>query len=478
MANIINIYTLSNNYTVEISQTGPWIIATLFSPSHELIIEGLKSFSDEGVLLNEILINKWTFENERPTVISSKVPPSPVITPTIETKLYSINGKVADESLTPLVGIDISINTKGLNRNISVKSDEEGEYTLKVTLETLISTGLPNERPSIIFKDPTNKYSEISIIPFKQDGNLINNPSPVSMKLQKKDMEDVKIKFKQNASSVAIKATKTLPKSPEQALVNFIKQQVKILINIILPVILTLLAAFGIDQLNKFLKGSKSGYCPSKKKLDELIKVRNQIIRQLNEMSKSLDVLIIAVGIVQGLIGVLQVAIGIILLLPIPALTVTTGIITTFSSVAEALKKILDKFSTVSITVLMALLIVKSVIALILALLKILDSLILACDPNANLDGLNDALTIIDNELNNNDDNLDGSSLTRRVNGFTLSTQILETNAVGNLKRKQAIAKNSQGVIMISGEPSFSADEQVLLDELEFYIKSNNLKAQ
>ena len=56
-------------------------------------------------------------------------------------------------------------------------------------------------------------------------------------------------------------------KNPEQALVNFIKQQVKILINTILPTILTLLAAFGIDQLNKFLKGAKSSYCPSKKKI-------------------------------------------------------------------------------------------------------------------------------------------------------------------------------------------------------------------
>ena len=160
-------------------------------------------------------------------------------------------------------------------------------------------------------------------------------------------------------------------------------------------------------------------------------------------MSKSLDVLIISIGIFQGLIGVLKVSIGIILLLPIPALSVTTGIITTFSSVAESLKKILDKFSTISITVLMALLIVKSVIALILALLKILDSLIQGCDSNAILYGLNDALTIIDNELNDDNGNKlnDSSSLIRQINGFTLEIQILGINNVGELKRKQAIAK-------------------------------------
>lgn len=477
MASIINIYTLSNNYTVEISQTGPWRAAALFSQSHELIIEGPKSLSDEGVLLNEILINKWTFENERPSVVSSKIPPAPIVTPTTETKLYRVSGKVIDESGKIIPGIDISIKTKGLDRIISVKSDKDGEYFLNITLETLISTGLPNEKPSIYFKDPSNIYSETYVIPFSQDGNLLNNPSPVIMKQQAKDLEDKKIQFKQTASTAANNAVGKIPKSPEEALVSFIKQQVKQLINTILPAILTLLAAFGIDQLNKFIKGA-SGYCPKKSKLDELIKARNQIVNQLNEISKTLDILIIAVGIVQGLIGVLQIAIGIILVLPIPALAVTTGIITTFSSVAEALKKILDKFSNVSITVLIALLIIKSVIALILALLKILDSLILFCDPNTKLDGLSDALILIDNELNKETQDKLNENLTRRVNGFILSIQILETNAVGNLKRKQAIAKNSQDIIMISGESSFSANEQVLLDELEFYIKSNNLKAQ
>jgi len=391
---------------------------------------------------------------------------------------YIIEGKVASLSGKLLSGIEVSIITFGSDKGISTKSDKDGLYTLNVSL-LIDDKGNISERPSIYFNDPSKTYSEISIIPFTQDGQLLNNPSPVLMKLQQQNLDETKIKFKQTASSTASKVAGGLPKTPEVALVNFIKQQVKTLINTVLPAILTMLAAFGIDQLNKFIKGGLSSFCPPQKKLDDLIKTRNQIVNQLNEISKTLDTLIVAVGIVQGLIGVLQVAIGIILVLPIPALSVTTGVITTFSSVAEALKKILDKFSNVSITVLMSLLIIKSIIALLLALLKILDSLILACNPNANLTGLNDALTLIDNELNNNNsNNLDGSSLTRRVNGFILSTQILETNAVGNLKRKQAIAKNSQEVIMISGEPSFSADEQVLLDELEFYIKSNNLKAQ
>ena len=62
------------------------------------------------------------------------------------------------------------------------------------------------------------------------------------------------------------------------------------------------------------------------------------------------------------------------------------------------------------------------------------------------------------------------------VNGFTLSVAELNKE-VGSLKPRQAIAKNKDGVILLKGEPSFSATEQVLIDELVFYIKSNNLKA-
>ena len=47
----------------------------------------------------------------------------------------------------------------------------------------------------------------------------------------------------------------------------------------------------------------------------------------------------------------------------------------------------------------------------------------------------------------------------------------------GELTRRQAIAKNTQGIIMLKGDPSFSSNDQILIDELVFYIKQNDLKA-
>ena len=46
-----------------------------------------------------------------------------------------------------------------------------------------------------------------------------------------------------------------------------------------------------------------------------------------------------------------------------------------------------------------------------------------------------------------------------------------------SIKRRRAIAKNKQGIIMLTGEWSFSSIDQILIDELVFYIQQNNLKA-
>jgi len=54
----------------------------------------------------------------------------------------------------------------------------------------------------------------------------------------------------------------------------------------------------------------------------------------------------------------------------------------------------------------------------------------------------------------------------------------VETETTTNpLKRRRAIARNKSGVVMLKGEWSFSSIDQILIDELVFYIQQNNLKA-
>lgn len=70
----------------------------------------------------------------------------------------------------------------------------------------------------------------------------------------------------------------------------------------------------------------------------------------------------------------------------------------------------------------------------------------------------------------------EGSPVLNNVNGFIMGVETSK-NSVGSLKRRYAVAKNPQGVIILKGEPSFSSSDQILIDELAFYITSNNLKA-
>ena len=58
-----------------------------------------------------------------------------------------------------------------------------------------------------------------------------------------------------------------------------------------------------------------------------------------------------------------------------------------------------------------------------------------------------------------------------------MSVQQVPKTEVGTIVKRQAVAKDSKGIIILKGEPSFSASDQILIDELAFYITSNNLKA-
>ena len=71
----------------------------------------------------------------------------------------------------------------------------------------------------------------------------------------------------------------------------------------------------------------------------------------------------------------------------------------------------------------------------------------------------------------------DGNVAPSDVNGFFLSVETDDKNQVGTLKRRFDVGKNAQGITLLKGEPSFSSNDQILIDELVFYIEQNDLKA-
>jgi hypothetical protein len=69
------------------------------------------------------------------------------------------------------------------------------------------------------------------------------------------------------------------------------------------------------------------------------------------------------------------------------------------------------------------------------------------------------------------------SPVVTNVNGFEMGVVTVGENTGNDLRRRQAVARNSQGIVMLQGDPSFSSNDQILIDELVYYIQQNKLKA-
>jgi hypothetical protein len=142
----------------------------------------------------------------------------------------------------------------------------------------------------------------------------------------------------------------------------------------------------------------------------------------------------------------------------------------------EEVKKVLDQFiednKKLNKQLLIALIFLVAALIIILLILRALDQLIFECAPDTQLEEINQELRDLEKEAEAN-----AVAPTNQINGFTIEVQTIDQNAVGDLKRRQAVGKNAQGVILVKGDASFSAEDTVLINELAYYIQSNDLKA-
>lgn len=99
--------------------------------------------------------------------------------------------------------------------------------------------------------------------------------------------------------------------------------------------------------------------------------------------------------------------------------------------------------------------------------LRILDQLLVKC--GQTVDPISD--NIVKLEQLNQTENFAGSS---NYKGFTLEIQ--EEPFSNTVTRRKAVAKNSQGIVLVQTPLSFTTLEQVLLDQVKFIIDSQNLK--
>lgn len=261
--------------------------------------------------------------------------------------------------------------------------------------------------------------------------------------------------------------------SISEKIINIRRKAIFKMQNIILfkliPLAIGLLVIFKITKKEDL----KKAQCPTPEQLQQAIRRRNKIVRQLNQIYAMLAVnaalAILFTAIANKLKEVdLQLA-GITTTppAPIPLLQI--------QRVREIIQEFIEQNKKLNIALIVALVFLVAALIILLLILKAVDKLIFQCSPSSGveLEAINEELRNLQKETAEEN----AVEATNQINGFTIEVQEIDKNEVNGLKRRQAVGKNAQGVILVKGDASFSAEDTILINELAYYIKSNDLKA-
>ena len=367
---------------------------------------------------------------------------------------YTISGIVVDQlSNEPLIGVEVSYDGNLVQTNV------KGEFTLVgiKTLEGLIQLSIS-----------TQDYVPKNVIPYTVNGDIKKDIGVIKLTPNKTNLNLEKLKSSQLDRNSIESLTSDDASSLQQKSLNNTINKLK---SILIPSILGLISKFGITNAMGYINGEVKDLissCPEDNKtLQDLINTRNKFAKQLNNLYKVVDTTTKALGLVSGAVTAFSTTYSALKSLPIPTPpTPTPSPVPVVQDQKSTLDIQIKKFNTINSGILLSLVILKDSIQQALDLLQLLDQLIQKCTDDAELDEINEELR---------ETNKSNPPQITQINGFTMGTETEPTTE--NLKRKRAIAKNNQGIILLRGEYSFSSSDQILIDELVFYIKNNDLKA-
>lgn len=391
--------------------------------------------------------------------------PTPII------KEFTVEGRIYDKlTQQPIEGANIKIV---LGKAENTKTNTKGEFKIKIKVPVL-------EDSNLILSQPILFYNKKGYVPNSQElltlNREIKKSLPVLNLLNIKKSSEQELILIQNQIDDKIESLNNIILSiPEQVMVARRKSISKVISQLqtgLLPILLGLLVQFGITKINQF----QQKVCPDLKNLEGIINKRNSVVKQLNTFSKSLILNITIAAsfiIISKLFQSGKISISNIFL-PLGApisVGVPYTVVSKLQSLEETFSDLEKENKKINKQILISLVFLVATFVFILILLNQIDKLIFNCY------GEVEGLEKIDPELQLLLENKTQKPLPTPifVNGFELDV-IYDDNAVGKIKRKYAVAKNKAGEILLKGEVSFSFSEQILIDELIFYIKTNNLK--
>ena len=389
-------------------------------------------------------------------------------------KEFIIKGTIIDfYQNIPIKGANVILPLPGTKFN--TKTDKNGKFTIKAIYPVNKNTEVATLRPPILVT--AEGYIPKKLTPYALDQTVREDLNTTQLKsteglIEEEKAKVAKIKKKTITLIQALKASKLSIKILIKSFISVLKKR-------LIPFILALLGPFLIGKIGDILASKISiddaqGECPSPEEVARIRAQRNKTVRELNNIYSIVDTALTVAGILGGLAIILKVAASIIKNIPLPTsvppgVGFPTSLILKFQELITKLEGVAEKVITISLGISAVLLVLSSLLLQALRLLKLLDQQLERCSAEGDLEAISFEAILIDEESQQPGDDL--------VNGFKLGIQTDNKTPIGELKRRFATATNAQGVVILKGEPSFSASEQILKDELAFYIRSNNLKA-
>ena len=405
---------------------------------------------------------------------------------------------IDDELLSTKISIDFSNLVFIPVGDDSTRSDDQGNFSILVSIPII-----PKNQKSIL--DVGLMYSKSGFLPstspiINGDQTIKTNLQAASLTNTNKASEIIATQYR-NTIDLAQDAVNNLALSAFEKILTARKLSINVVVDVVktkmLPLVIQMLIQFGISKLSE----SNRKTCPSPSALEEVIRNRNLVVRQLNQMYQTIIVttalsaafIVLAKALKGGRLNINS--------LPFPQAIGTPpgaagGLIFAqphstegrLNELNDKLKELEEQNEGLSKSQLTSLVFLIAGTITVLALLQGIDKLSQECAQEAidndNGDGGND--NQFNTELTDINQGLldlsaeqaeDGNPVISNTNGFILSVVTDDKNPVGTLKRRFAIAKDGKGVTLLKGQKSFSASDQILIDELIFYIEQNDLKA-
>lgn len=267
---------------------------------------------------------------------------------------------------------------------------------------------------------------------------------------------------------------------------SLIIDNVKKLIDQMLPPIIQTVIDTGIENVGESNMKMPDA-CLPQNELQSILNLRNNLKNKINDTYKTTSNLNKATEVLQPAIDTTKTSLQTVTtariaakaaIKAIPSPPGTPGIVIStiddLKDLEEQLKPIIttniNKLDSITTSVDFA----NNTLLKLNTLLSGIDQYLLKCgiDPN-NLTPLNDGLKKLEQSLN--EANVSLNNTNQVYKGFVLG--IVEEPYSPTVNRRKAVARNTQGIILVSTPLTFSTNTQVLIEEIKLLIDSNNLKA-